>query len=110
MGEMNVGSRGDVAVVIGEVDTATAPTLEKDLSGRLAAGAKSLVVDMAGVKYISSAGVGVFLSLIGKVKKGGGKIVLVAVPPNIKRVFDTLGFSRAFAFAATEEEARAALG
>jgi anti-sigma B factor antagonist len=68
-----------------------------------------LVVNLAEVDYISSAGAGVFIGAIGTAQENGGNIVLLNPTENVKEVFDLLGLSLIFTFAESEEEAIGAL-
>lgn len=54
---------------------------------------RNIIVDMAELTLISSAGVGSILGTVESVREGGGDIVLCQVPPNIKHVLDVLDLS-----------------
>jgi anti-anti-sigma factor len=101
---------GDVVVVtpVGRIDSATAKTLEQTLLDALGAGSGRLVIDFAGVDYISSAGLRVILLAGKKARAGGGELVLAALKPTIKDVFEISGFLRLFEVKETREEAVAA--
>jgi len=75
----------------GNLDTVTSPDLEKALNGLLPSVAH-LVLDLAKLEYISSAGLRVILST-SKVMARQGTMNLVNVPENIKEIFDMTGFS-----------------
>ena len=49
---------------------------------------KNLVLDLAGLSYISSSGLGVIFAAIKKLKEKGGGLVLCNLQPQIKKVFD----------------------
>ena len=75
----------------GRIDTMTAPELEKKLS-EILDGVTDLVLDMAKVAYISSAGLRVIL----KVQKRmlcQGSMKLIGVNESIMEVFEITGFS-----------------
>lgn len=75
----------------GRIDTMTAPELEKKLS-EILDGVTDLVLDMAKVAYISSAGLRVIL----KVQKRmlcQGSMKLTGVNESIQEVFEITGFS-----------------
>ncbi len=55
------GSRTTVGVY-GDIDSDTAPKLEAELSGLITAGASELVLDPAGVSFLSSAGLSVLIT------------------------------------------------
>ena len=78
---------------VGRIDTTTAPELEAvSLDG-----VEELVLDLAEIRYISSAGLRVMLSAQ---KKMAGKSMKIAhAKPAVKEVFDITGFSDIFTFA-----------
>ena len=75
----------------GKVDTSTAPELEKRIESE-AADADSVVLDMENLKYISSAGLRILLSLHKKMAKKGG-LTLKNVNETIMEIFDFTGFA-----------------
>lgn len=87
------GSRLTLAVE-GRIDTITAPELEAAV---VLDGVEELIFDLAGVDYISSAGLRVLLSAQ---KKMMGKSMTIAnARPPVMEVFDITGFSSIFTFA-----------
>ena len=75
----------------GRIDTMTAPELEKKLV-EIIDGVSELVLDMAKVEYISSAGLRVILK-VQKIMLRQGKMKLVNVNENVMEVFEITGFS-----------------
>lgn len=75
----------------GRLDTMTAPGLETELDGSLE-GAEKLVLDLAKLDYISSAGLRVILSAHKAMSRKGGLIVRGA-NEIVREVFDVTGFS-----------------
>ena len=75
----------------GRLDTTTAPQAESELGGA-AEGVSALVLDLAKLEYISSAGLRVFLSLQ---KKAAGKcgMKLINVNEAVMEIFEVTGFS-----------------
>ena len=76
--------------VSGRLDTQTAPELEKELDAVLS-GIKELTFDMAGLEYVSSAGLRVILKAQ-KVMNVQGSMKLTGVNDSIMEVFDITGF------------------
>lgn len=74
----------------GSLDTATAPELEKQLAPVLGGGVKDLVFDLAGLKFISSAGLRVFSSARKTLKERGGQVSFVHMQPQIQEVFEIM--------------------
>jgi anti-sigma B factor antagonist len=60
---IDVTDRGDWAVlaVRGEIDVATAPQLREELLELVSAGRKQIVVDLSGVDFLDSTGLGVLV-------------------------------------------------
>ena len=75
----------------GRLDTTTAPELEKELRGSLA-GVSELVLDFAGLEYISSAGLRVLLAAK-KAMINQGKMKIKNVNETIMEIFEVTGFS-----------------
>ncbi|HET9251686.1 MAG TPA: STAS domain-containing protein [Candidatus Eisenbacteria bacterium] len=78
--------------VSGYVDTTTSPDLERRLQALLRENRYHIVVDLAGVEYISSAGWGIFISEIREIRENGGDLKLAGMIPDVKEVFDLLEF------------------
>ena len=92
-------------VVQGFLDAHTVPEMEKIIQNLIHDGKYRIIVDFKELSYISSAGLGVFMSVIGDVKGNNGDIVLMAMPPKIYKVFDLLGFTEIFTIVDNEEAA-----
>jgi len=76
----------------GRLDTVTAPELEKVL---VLDGVTELVFDVAGLEYVSSAGLRLFLSAHKRMIKQGG-MTISGARPVVREVFDITGFSDIF--------------
>jgi anti-anti-sigma factor len=83
---------GSVTVkLIGSLDTVTAPDLEKQLAPVLAqADVKDLIFDLAGLKFISSAGLRVFSAVRKVTKERGGQASFIHMQPQIQEVFEIM--------------------
>ena len=78
-------------VLKGRLDTTTAPELEKELKASMD-GVTALIIDMAALDYISSAGLRVLLSAQ-KTMNMQGKVKVVHVSETIMEIFEVTGFS-----------------
>ena len=74
----------------GSLDTATAPELERELAPILAGPVTDLVFDLAGLKFISSAGLRVFGTTRKSLKERGGQANFVHMQPQIREVFEII--------------------
>lgn len=96
-----------VIEVSGRVDAAGAALLEAHCQQGLARGDKQLVVDLAGVDFMASAGLRALLSLAKKVKPLQGKLVVSGASGPVKEIFDLAGFSTILPMCGKLEEAAA---
>lgn len=92
----------------GELDAYTANELEQAVQNAIASNDFKLVMNGADLRYISSAGLGVFMAHIETLRENGGDIKFAALQPSVFDTFDLLGFPHLFDIFATEEEAVAA--
>jgi anti-sigma B factor antagonist len=76
--------------LIGSLDTATAPDLERQLAPVLSVGVRDIVFDLAQLKFISSAGLRVFSTTRKQLKERGGQAAFIHLQPQIQEVFDII--------------------
>jgi len=74
----------------GRLDTHSFGELDRQLAPLLASGIQSLVLDLAGLEYISSAGVRSIFKARKALSAHGGKVVVVNPQPQIQKVFDVV--------------------
>jgi anti-anti-sigma factor len=77
----------------GTIETTNASTLEEAIDRIIGGRCYRIVVDLAGVTYISSAGWGIFISEIKRVRRNAGDIKLAAMTAPVREVFDLLEFN-----------------
>jgi anti-anti-sigma factor len=82
-----------VIQVKGRLDAGSSPELEKEIDGLAGAGEKVLLLDLAELNYISSAGLRVILVGAKKLKNKGGSLSVSSLVSVVKEVFDISGFS-----------------
>ena len=80
-----------VLKIVGRLDTSTAPELEAAIDA-CAAHIRELVLDCAGLEYVSSAGLRVILKAQ-KLMNAQGSMTLTHVNETIMEVFDITGFA-----------------
>jgi anti-sigma B factor antagonist len=93
-----VDGTGEV-VVEGEVDVATAPQLREALHQAIDEGATRLRIDLAEVGFIDSAGLGVLIGVLKRIREAGGEIDLAHVQPAPRKVIEITGLDELFALA-----------
>lgn len=106
---IEVGSAEGYTVIrlAGFVDAYTAPEFESAIQTEVSSGRQRLIVDCEKLSYISSAGLGVFMSFIEEVREAGGDIKICGLQPKVRHTFEILGFHEIFDIVGNEREARA---
>lgn len=89
---------GGITIVApdGRIDTTTSGPLEEAIRKIVDGGARHLLVDLAGVEYISSAGLRVFLVLAKRMRDLHGQLVLCGMTGPVRQVFQLAGFMPLF--------------
>jgi len=96
------------AVVIsaeGQINSGNASAIEAELLSQVDKGEHRIVLDMAMLSYISSAGLRVVLLLAKRLKQVNGTLVLCALQARVREVFDISGFLAILTVVDTREEA-----
>jgi anti-sigma B factor antagonist len=79
--------------ISGRLDGETAPEVEIRVKDFLKQGRLRLLFDLSTMDYISSAGLRVVLMTVKELQRQSGKMVLCALTPYVKEVFDVSNFS-----------------
>jgi anti-sigma B factor antagonist len=101
-----IGDR-TVVRVGGDVDAYTAPHLRTELFALLRAGANHLVIDLDGVDFMDSSGLGVLITLRRRLSGTGGSVCVVCTREPICRIFRITSLDRAVPVHSSTEEALA---
>jgi anti-sigma B factor antagonist len=94
-----------VVYLKGYLDAHTAQEFEKSLQDLIGRQRVHIVVNCFDLRYISSAGLGVFMGFIEDVRSKGGDIKLAELSEKVFRVFDLLGFPVLFEIFTREADA-----
>jgi anti-sigma B factor antagonist len=99
--------QGDVTVLSldGYLDAHTAPEFERAIQSEIDGGRVRLVVDGQQLRYISSAGLGVFMSFIEELREKGGDIKICCLVPKVQQIFEILGFQAIYDLVDSREAA-----
>lgn len=99
-------TEGEVSVlqVSGEIDASSSIFLDEEMGKALEQGAK-IAVDLTGLEYISSAGLGVFMSYISDLEAKKMTMVLFGMKEKVFQVFQILGLDQLLTIVDTREEA-----
>jgi anti-sigma B factor antagonist len=94
-----VGDEGSVLVMslAGYIDSKNTIFFQEQVNRVINAGYTKLILELGGLNYVSSTGIGAFTTILNKAKGVGGNIILVGIQPKVAEVFHLLGFSQSFA-------------
>ena len=91
--------------VIGEVDASSSIHLDESIS-EATSKYKKIMVNCEQLEYISSAGLGVFMSYINDLEEKGIKLVIYGLSDKVQHVFQILGLDQLLKITKSEEEAK----
>lgn len=92
---------------VGELDAFTVSQFRQTLAEL--ASSKRLVIDMSGVPFVDSAGLGALIGGIRRTRELGGDVAVACDRPTLVRLLRTTGFDRIVKVTETVEEAMASL-
>jgi len=108
--KVTVSHEGGVAVIAieGSIDGKTAPLVRQEIAPSLE-GAKSAIIDLSKVDYLSSAGLRLLLLMYREFSAKSGKLVLLGLSEDIRTVMSHTGFLNFFTLAGSLPEALQAI-
>ena len=74
----------------GSIDNSTCPALDDQIEQLFKLKAKTIVLDLEDLKFMSSVGVGLVNKTKNRLKEQGGDFAMVNLQPQIKKVFDIM--------------------
>lgn len=89
----------------GRLDTTTAPAFEARILGGIESGDRHVVIDLAQLDYISSAGLRVIVLAGKRLNAANGKLVLCSLKDRVREVFDIAGLSSIFSIYGSHDDA-----
>ena len=110
--ELDIRASDGVAVVEpkGRIDSVTAKVFGDRVCALVRAGENRVVIDLANVAYMSSAGFRSLLIVSKTVEQTAGQLALCGVMGEIERLFDIGGFNTLFVICPTRAESVAKVG
>ncbi len=94
-----------IVVVGGEIDVYTAPLLRDALDQQVAAGRTHIIVDLEGVDFMDSTGLGVLVGRLKLIRNHSGWMRVVCTRERILKVFRITGLDKVFTILDTVDEA-----
>lgn len=99
------GAGRSVVTVVGELDAHSAPKLQAHLDPLSERVGAAIVVDLSGVTFIDSTGLGVLVTTLKRVRETDGSLDVVATAPRVLKVFAITGLDAVIPVHATLTEA-----
>jgi anti-sigma B factor antagonist len=96
-----------VLTVAGELDVVGAPDLRQHVMTAVRTGAHNLVLDLTGVDFIDSFGLGVLVGALKRVRLLDGDLRLVVTETRVRRVLEVCDLDRVFTLFETAADALA---
>jgi anti-anti-sigma factor len=91
--------------LVGKLDVAGLHAVDVKFHGYTAARRKPTLVDIAGLEFISSLGMGMFISCARSLQRFGGKMVLLNPQPEIEEALKSVGIDQGVPIVRSIEEA-----
>jgi anti-sigma B factor antagonist len=92
-------TNGAVLSLQGEIDVANSHEVRDAALALLGGGTRCLVVDLTKTEYLDSAGLGILVGLLKRVKEADLKLVLAGAQPQVKRLFEITRLNQVFPMA-----------
>ena len=93
--------------VVGDVDLHRSTMLQKGLLALLEEKPAAVIVNLAGVPYMDSSGVASLVKLLSRTKAAGVSLILVAMNPKVRCIFEITRLDTVFTIRETEQDALA---
>lgn len=96
----------DVLVLIGEIDASSSIELDLAIAKSVGEGYSKILIDCSSLEYISSAGLGVFMSYIEELKDRDIRMVLFGMSDKVANTFSILGLNELLRIGKDKVEAK----
>lgn len=107
--ELRIETREQAGTVViqvsGEVNLRSSPQLLTALRELAERGPRRLVIDLHGVSYMDSSGLGSLVDVKRRLERRGGRLTLAALQPRVRSVLEIAQLHRFFTIAASVAEA-----
>lgn len=106
--EIITDTQVDVCIVTlkGELDVYSAPRLKEELVSRIDGGCNQIVLNMEGVGFVDSSGLGVLVSALRRARERDGGVRIVCTKENILKIFRITGLDKVFPIFSDTAEAQ----
>ena len=98
-----------LSIIAGMLGLTMMSDVVNEVDSLLKKGHKKFIFDLSAVKLANSAGIGMMVTCVVKVRKNRGQLILAHLSDEMKAVFDMLHLTSVFTIANSTEEALAVL-
>jgi len=96
----------DIISVIGEIDASSSIELDLAIAKSVGEGFRKILVDCSALEYISSAGLGVFMSYIEEMEDKNIPLILFGMKEKVANTFHILGLADLLNISANKQDAK----
>jgi anti-sigma B factor antagonist len=96
----------DIIAIIGEIDASSSIELDLAIAKSVGEGYTKILVDCTALEYISSAGLGVFMSYIEEFNDRAVRMVLFGMKEKVANTFSILGLADLLHIRASKQDAK----
>jgi anti-anti-sigma factor len=105
---LSFSAQGDngrpVLALSGELDIAAVPRLREEAEGRITAGCAALCLDLGGLTFLDSSGLGVLVELRTRARSSGVEFELLNVPSGPARIISIAGLAETLGLVTPEPD------
>lgn len=105
--DIETSTEGDVKVIrpVGDLDVYTVGSLRDSIGHMIDEGSTRLVVDLDGVPFMDSSGLGALMGGVRRLREAGGDLAIACTREQHLKLFSITGFGEGVSIAPTVEEA-----
>lgn len=96
----------DIIAIVGEIDASSSIELDLAIAKSVGEGYKKILIDCHALEYISSAGLGVFMSYIEELRDKNISFVLFGMKERVLNTFSILGLADLLNIRENKQEAK----
>jgi anti-sigma B factor antagonist len=107
MVHIETSKKNDITSLIinGDIDASSSIQLDDSLGAAVGSDTAKILINCSGLNYISSAGLGVFMSYIEDINTNNIKMAIYGLNEKVRNVFDILGLDQLLIIVNSEKEA-----
>ncbi len=87
------------------IDITNSGALRDQMLAEIEGGARVIVVDLAGVRYVDSSGLSSLVNVATSLEKSGGHVVLCSLDPSVRKVLEMTRLTEYFVITDDQESA-----